>query len=287
MGLPSTICRQQYAIRGAKDGFWCGAFTFSKTPQPADVDFGINSYAAMFDSSSGGAAVYPMTPGLKGHLRMDRTNSFFSMKLPAKLTPQKAGETLEFKMLYVGTPARKPHPLKNNSFFEKFYRQFGLDGGKGGYTLDIRAGEIIGQRYILKVDGSKEKCFSAKINGKLVARLPIAIENMNEKWSAYLYDGTMDKIRPLGILENTVWATVVVNGQQLFAGHPVIASNDELIIQVTQTGKNRWNVEVHNPTDKDISTDVRRNKYFLPFKGKKDFGKITVKAGSSIYKTVK
>ena len=276
---------KQFAVHGSNGSFWCGAVAEAETKKTVNFDFGRGAYLSMFDSATGGGAVYPLSSGLKGRMLLGRT--VCTLTLPADKTPQKAGDSVEFKLLYVGTPAREPHPITNNWFFETFYRQFGLDGGKCGYKVDLKAGKIAQQRYVLTVDGKEDKCFSAKLTGKLVARLPIAVTGMNDKWSAILYDGSNDRIRPLGMLENTVWATVVVSGQELFVGHPVYALNEDLFIQVTRAGDKVWNIEIHNPTDKDIETEVYLNKFFPPFKGQKNFGVLNIKAGTSVYKTIK
>ena len=87
------------------------------------------------------------------------------------------------------------------------------------------------------------------------------------------------------MFEDKAWATVCLNDRlDLFIGHPVIADNPDVFIQVTQTGETNWSVEVHNPTDKPIETTVRKNDYFDPFKDKTLSEKISLPPGSSIYR---
>jgi hypothetical protein len=275
---------KQYAIRSADHRFWSGAIAESGELPKTTVDFSPGAYAAMFDSPTGGCAAYPLSPGLSGKLQGKNTSPFFSMVLSPERTPQKAGESCQVKILYVGTPARNPHPLTDNSFFERFHHQFGLDGGPCGYQLDMQSGKVVSQCYILTIDGRDGHCFRGTLSGKLLARLPIAVTNLNDQWSTYLYDGAADRIRPLGMHEGTAWATVIVRGQDVFAGHPVTADNDELVIQVTQAGADSWSVEIHNPTAKAVDATVSLNPFFPPFKGKKALGRMTIPAGTSIQK---
>jgi hypothetical protein len=96
--------------------------------------------------------------------------------------------------------------------------------------------------------------------------LPILVSGLNDNWSAFLYDRTLKAARPLGVFENTAWATVVVAGKaDLFVGHPVVCDNTNVVLQVTQTGDRQWNVEVHNPTDAALRVTVAPNVGFDPF----------------------
>jgi hypothetical protein len=284
-GFMRARSAKQYAIKSADQHFWSGAIDDASNLPATEVDFSPGAYASMFDSPTGGCAAYPLSPGLIGKLGGKNTTPFFTLTLSPERNPQKAGDSVQVKILYVGTPARKPHPLTDNSFFERFQHQFGLDGGTAGYQLDLQAGKVVSQRYVLSIDGSADGCFRGKLSGELLARLPIAVTNLNDKWSTYFYDGAPDRIRPLGMLESTAWATVIVAGRDVFAGHPVTADNAELAIQSTQAGPDTWSVEIHNPTDKAIDATVSLNPFFPPFKGKKALGRMTIPAGASIQET--
>ena len=118
------------------------------------------------------------------------------------------------------------------------------------------------------------------IDGKLISSLPLRVSNLNDRWSAFLYDANLKKSRPLGVFENKAWAVIPVRGKvEIFLGHPVTVDNPELFVQVAQTGENSWSIEIHNPTVKNISVTPMLNAKFAPFAGKKlDEGKIEVPA---------
>lgn len=277
-----------FAIRSSTDGFYGGGWNNScDNRKKITMKLDPGSYISCFGSSVGGMAIFPLSKDLVGTSTIALKSSFISLKIPESRSPQKAGESITFKMLFMGYPVNKGIMQDNNLFIEQFRKQFGLDGGKGAYKLDIKSGTIISQEYVLKTDGAKNKCFAAKITGKLVARLPIAVENCNDKWSAFYYDSKIKGGRPVGVEDNIIWTTIIVNNQDVFVGHPVTADNDRLHIQVTQTDLNSWGIEIHNPTEKEITAEIILNKFFPPFKDKKAIGKITIKAGSSIYKIIK
>jgi hypothetical protein len=210
--------------------------------------------------------------------------------LPAATAPQKAGETGRVELLFVGIPRAtaftKQLPSPSTEVVERFYHEFGLDGGKGGYQLALQAGRVTAQRYILDIDGAAEQCFSGQLTGHLVSSLPIRVSGLNHHWSAYLLDRAQGKARPIGMFEGQAWATVSLNDSlDLFVGHPVIADNPDVWLQVTQTGADAWKVEVHNPTDQPAHVTVRRNPHF-DLLGGKAFTEETmdIAAGSSAWR---
>jgi hypothetical protein len=253
------------------------------------VPFGPGACAAFLDSPLGGVAMFPLTDGLEADLALPGRSNLLA-RLSAAASPQKAGEIGRVELLFVGIPRAtsftKQLPSSSTEVVERFYHQFGLDGQKGGYTVVAQAGSVSGQRYILDVDGSADQCFSGQLNGQLVSSLPIRVSGLSDRWSAYFLDRGLSKARPIGVFEGRAWATVCPAGSlDLFVGHPLIADNADVCLQLTQTGADAWRAEYHNPTDKPLRVTVRKNAHFDLLKAK-PFTEETVDlpAGSSVWR---
>jgi len=73
-------------------------------------------------------------------------------------------------------------------------------------------------------------------------------------------------------------------GQTIFLGHPLIADNPDISLIVARTKDwKRWQVEIHNPTDKKLTVTVRSNPYVV---GLKFTEKLTLPPGSSVIRDV-
>ena len=250
--------------------------------------FGPGAYFGFLDTPLGSSAIFPMTAGLQASLSLPARNNFF-LTLPGEKSPQKMGDESHVRLLLLGMPRQtavtRALPAATTEVIERFYHQFGLDGGKTGYEVAPQTGAVLDRRYILDIDGQKDGAFSGVLTGKLISSLPITVGRLNGNWSSYLYDRTLKRARPLGMFENKAWATVCLNGRRdLFIGQPILADNPAVVIQVTQTGENSWGIELHNPTDKQIETTVRKNDFFDPFKNKPFSEKVTLPPGSSSYR---
>lgn len=291
-GMFRTDEARLWAARGSDGTVISGAWEDSVRSQPRTValPFGLGAYAALLDSPLGGAAVFPLSDGLELQLALpDRQHRNVSLYQPAARTPQKAGETGTVSFLLVGIPRATDYtrhlPAPSTEVVERFWRDFGLNpAGKPAYTLTAKAGTVTGQRYVLDIDGRTDGCFSGALQGKLVSTLPIAVAGLNDRWSALLYDRGLKKARPIGILEGKAWAAVPMRGAaDLFVGHPVLADNAELFLQLTQTAEASWRLEIHNPTAKPVRATVRANPHFDPLQGK-PFQQATldVPAGTSV-----
>ena len=258
----------------------------SRNSKPLDVRFGPGSYAAFMDSPLGSAVIFPLTEGLLATFDPAYRNNV-DIRLAADASPQKKGEKRTARLVIVGIPRRCivtqdwPATLET---VQRFYCEFALDGGKGGYTLNLDHGTVVSQRHVLAVDGQSSDGLSGKITGNLVSSLPITVSHLKDRWLAYLYDRDGKKARPIGVFEGKAWATVNISGQaDLFVGHPVLVDSPELFLQVTQSGGNAWTIEVHNPTDAAIPTSIRANPAFDPLRNAVlPAGPVTIPAGGSM-----
>ena len=280
-----------WAIRSSRGEVYGGAWEGTRVSEPRtlSVPFGRGAYAAYLDSPLGGGAVYSLTDGLEARMGLPGRGQV-DFLLPAEAAPKKRGETRRVALLLVGIPRITAYTKRlataSNETVERFYHEFGLGGGPCGYTVEAEAGKVGSQRYVLDVEGREAGCFSGRLKGNLVSSLPIRVGGLRDTWTCVLYDRALGKARPVGALEGAAWATVCLGGERdLFIGHPVVADSPKVVVQVTQTGEKAWRLEVHNPTDDEIRTVVRKNPHFdllkdRPFKDEA----LEVPAGASVWR---
>ncbi len=239
--------------------------------KPVSDRFGLNAYAAFLDSPLGGAAVLSLTDGLTVRTTLPKRGDV-QVILPAEAAPQRKGGVKQVNLLILGVPRRctltESWP-PSKDVVERFYRDFALDGGKGGYAVRLDRGTILSRRYILSVDGKLSGAMSGQLEGRLISSLPITVSGLNDRWSAFLHDRRLEQSRPVGVLEGKAWATINLAGRtHLFLGHPVLVDNPDLFVQLTQSGEDAWTLEIHNPTDALITTRIRPHPDFGPLKRK-------------------
>lgn len=275
-----------WTMRGSNGNVYTGNWeaNMASTSRHIVLPFNPGAYGAFLDSPLGGAAVFSLTEGLTIETRLPKKSQIV-IRLPKENSPTRKGDEETVRLLFVGVPRMTKYtrnfPSSSTETIERFRSDFGFKG-KPAYKIESKAGLVTGTRYILDINGSKEKCFSGIISGKLISTLPIRVSGLNNNWSAFLYDRKMKKARPLGVFEEKAWATVIVNGtRDLFVGHPINVDNKALMLQLTQIGDKSWHLEVHNPTSQTIETEIHVNSFFDPLKGVTP-GKITIPAGSSI-----
>jgi hypothetical protein len=291
-GFFNSADTKLWFLKGSDGSFFAGNWETNVKSQNRTirVPFEAGAYAGLMDNSIASSGIFPLSNNLSAAISLpEKASRNLQFYIPADKSPQKAGDSADVSFILLGIPRitalTKNFPEKSNEVIEKFNRDFGLDGGKTGYTLNLLAGKLVSQRYILDVDGKQDDCLLGIIDGKLISSLPLRVSNLNDRWSAFLYDANLKKSRPVGVFENKAWAVIPVRGKvEIFLGHPVTVDNPDVIVQVAPTGENSWSIELHNPTDMALSIIPSLNAKFAPFSGKKiTKGKVEVSAGKSIF----
>ncbi len=174
---------------------------------------------------------------------------------------------------------------RQGAWVEEFRDQMGLDG-EPAYTAQIEHGRVVEQRYWLRIDAQGEG-FGGRISqAGLPARLPILVDNLSPRWTVGLLDRAAKLYRPLGQVAGTAYATIdaTTGDSDLFIGHPIVADNADLTLCVTQTGDEEFALEIHNPTDAEITAHIRSPDGFTLLSVPPT--EITVPAGRSLWYTV-
>ncbi|MCC6578890.1 MAG: hypothetical protein IT440_00480 [Phycisphaeraceae bacterium] len=278
-----------WAVRGSDGATLSGnnEDTAMSTPRQQSLPFGFGAYAAALDSPLGGCAVFPLTDGMAVNWNTPQTREI-QFVLPGETCPRKKGESRDVDLLLVGIPRSTKYtrmfPPRTTQVIEQFRREFGLGEAGPAYKLTLTAGKVVSQRYILRINGAESQAFSGIIEGKLMSTLPIVVEGLHDRWSAFLYDRQLKAARPLGIVENQAWATVPMRGKtDLFVGHPVTCDNPDIFLQLVQTGDNNWQLEVNNPTDATQTVTWTINPHFDPLRNRTPSSQtIIMNAGKSV-----
>lgn len=288
VGFIDTRDATLWAMRSSDDT--CYAGQWEQTPESARRDLtiplGTTGYIAALDAPLGGAAIFALTPDMQATLNLP-AGKRLSFGFPPEKSPQNAGQTQRIELLLLGIPRTMPRtarlPGASTEVVERFRADFGLGHAPPAYQLDVATGQVLSQRYFLKIDGGTQHAFSAKLAGKLISALPILVSGLNDNWSALLYDRTLQQARPLGVLENTAYATLVIQPHtDLFIGHPVICDNPDIVLQVTQTAPDQWDTEIHNPTGTAAQVVVWPNPFFDPLRTR-PAQTVDVPAGASVH----
>ncbi|MHB9026506.1 MAG: hypothetical protein ACYC7E_20415 [Armatimonadota bacterium] len=165
---------------------------------------------------------------------------------------------------------------------ETLYAAMGL-AGDPAYTVEMEAGTIRSQRLTLALDGAGLGAACRIPRADLPMALPISVSGLNQNWPVFFVDRTGARWRPLGLHAptNTAYAVLDTVAQDwlCFLGHPLTASNPDLVLNLAQIGDAEWALEVHNPTGSAITATIAPSPYFtlLDWAGEE----MTLAAGAS------
>jgi hypothetical protein len=89
------------------------------------------------------------------------------------------------------------------------------------------------------------------------------VMGLNDRWSAYCFDKTLGKARPVGVLNSVGYVRFdpeyadVTSAQ---VGHPIIADRPEVVLLFTQVAEapSRYMLQINNPTDQPLTVKLQQ-----------------------------
>jgi hypothetical protein len=244
--------------------------------------FNKGDYLAFLKNNFGSLAVYSLSDGIV--LQGDGVNFTIGIKPTAKNT--KAGAKIKVKLLLVGMHRLVKDPTK---LAAKICSDYGISGNPS-YLVNCDNGKIISQRYRLDLGAGEDSCFTGSVSNikNFPGNLGCALYSMNDNWTAFFRQENKNgaKTRVIPVEKGIAYFILrdEDDGCKIFAGHPVISDNPELVLNVSRSEDwKNWVLEIHNPTNKSISANVRNSKHI---KGIVFNEKINISAGSSQFRNL-
>jgi len=183
------------------------------------------------------------------------------------------GAAIACRIGYLGAPG--------GTDLEVMRRYLALMGGQ--LPVKVSRGRVTGDFIAARID-----CGGADVDLQfepLAIRgyLPIVLENVQKNWDVWLVDRTLrtPNWRQLPKTDDTAYAVLPCDTKKdYFLGHPVVADNKDLVINLCNLLPGQWQVSLHNPTDKPIAAKVRSASKWPVFVLKEK--QYTIPAGSSV-----
>ncbi|MCY2994544.1 MAG: hypothetical protein NTY19_42765 [Planctomycetota bacterium] len=151
----------------------------------------------------------------------------------------------------------------NTADWERFARAMGLRGQPAYELKDVKAGQVKGQRFLLEL-APAESAFVGTVTGAdLPIRLPVRVAEMNPNWTFGWFDLERKEWHPSAIDRDIRQGYFTLDARRgnhrLFAGHPVLADNDDVRIAVFSDGKSEVCATLNNAGDGPLTLTVRLN----------------------------
>jgi len=188
-----------------------------------------------------------------------------------------AGTLFNGKFVLVGMNRFVKDPY---AFSDEIRRAYGIGETTAGYQPVLKAGRGVPNGVCFDAIAEKGVLFG-RFNGlaKLPGTLGLRLAGLNDRQSVVV--ATPKDVR-LVSAEHGVSHVALRDEESdcdLFVGHPFRTDAAELVLSLSKTIKGPWKLEVHNPTDKEISTRLTtdpRQKFFALDK------ELTIASGASV-----
>jgi hypothetical protein len=212
----------------------------------------VGDYLATFPRRLGAPALFPLTP-VNYHL-WGAPNIFgVTCGAPVPGGKIKAGDTWDYRFLFSCFTSQTGDL---NQTPERIRLMYGL-AGKPGYSLAVAQGELLGTVYELRLKSADGVAVVKLGQADLPGSLPIVVEGLNERWTAVIADGASAP-RFIGVFEGRGYTVTDLRdgAKTVFVGHPVTCGDPRVLLNLVDWSPDRASVEVHNPTERPISTWV-------------------------------
>lgn len=217
--------------------------------------FGSGACASFYDCSLGAVALASLSDGLQ-YMLDSPTASRLWIKGTTPDKTMSPGQPFRYRMLLASWPRTT---LPTDEMTDRFLSAYGLSGKPPIYSLTVEAGKVLDQHFVLAVEGSEAGFAGAVKKCDLPTYLCVMVSGMNDKWTAGYLDRARKRYRGVGLLQGTAYAQIDTtrSDEQFFIGHPVTCENKEVLLNAMQTGNGSFHVEVHNPTDKAVTVNLK------------------------------
>jgi hypothetical protein len=180
---------------------------------------------------------------------------------------------------------------QNNSpeHMEKVSKAFNMNGGTGGYPLEIKIGSILNATFFLTLKAAgNESSFSAGPQPVLGIDLPIKVEGLEDNGCAAIYSSRRKWFRFVPVVDGVAFLQEPIDAKNdMWIGNVFVSDNENVKITLVADGLDEGRkpfVELHNPTDKSLKTKVWSPKG-CPVFGGKSFT-ISIPPGGSVKETI-
>jgi hypothetical protein len=251
----------------------------SPFPVKQQQAFNLNKgdYLGLLKSSFGSLVIYSLTDGLVADC-----GSPYMLGIKPKGNIIKAGTKFRARLLLVGIPNNASDPA---AVAAKIISDYGL-GKNPSYKVEASQGRVAGQEYLLNLE-SKNDCFRGRMAGiaDLSGNLGATVSRLNDNWAAiFQQQSKANKTRLIPVEKGTGYAVIRADddAKTLCIGHPIVADRRDAVIALSRTPNwSNWNLEIHNPTNKDMKVNVKHNPAFNGFNFNET---LTLAPGTSVFR---
>lgn len=186
------------------------------------------------------------------------------------LKDYKAGDVLTIRMLRVSRAFEADQG--SNEWLEKFIKDYGI-ATKPAYPLNVSLGKVKSTDYVLDLEPQGGGAIVELGKYDLPQPLPVRVSGMKKNAILGEYDLDTLRVRPLPFFEGSVTTSIEtqLKDNRLYVGEWLTWDNDEARVSLVPDGVD-FALEVHNPTDKEITCVLNGADGFTPLKGyRKEF----------------
>ena len=181
----------------------------------------------------------------------------------------KAGTVLKYRF-GVGTFADE---VAGNALLEHTTKAMNLGGGHAGYPVEMKAGDVEDAVFFFTARAKENEAAFVLGPQTLIIDLPIRVRGLENNGCAAVYSTKRPWFRFIPVdAEGTAWFQESIDQKnELWVGNVFVCDNKDVKITLVVDGQAEGKppfVELHNPTDKEISrhssfahacADVRRH----------------------------
>lgn len=192
----------------------------------------------------------------------------------------KAGTVMKYRFAF----GEFADPVAGSLKLEDTVRAFNLGGGVGGYPVQMKVGQVADAVYFFTAQAvGNEAQFTLGPRSTMID-LPIRVRGLVDNGCAAIYSTKRPWLRFVGVVGDTAYLQEPIEkANEMWIGNVFVADNPAVKLTLVVDGQAPGAapfLEVHNPTDKELTVTVRSPEHTPVFGGKS--AKVTVGAGESV-----
>ncbi|MBI4023913.1 MAG: hypothetical protein HY360_02970 [Verrucomicrobia bacterium] len=247
---------ERFTLHADNDVTFTGDITKKGFGWTGDVKAG--GYFAIYPGPLANAAVMMLDDGYKMCAQVNPPNGMRCyLGKDGPETTYAAGSEVNSRYLVIATSPDGPPGLEQ---IEWVRTSMGIIGPPA-YRVTTAQGAVNGTKFFLDLQAQNGGFTGVISQAKLpLTRLPIRIYGLNPHWSAAVYDRKRRELVPFGFTDGVGYASVDTRRGEsdVYIGNLVACDHPELRLWVVEEGPTMITITAHNPTDKPITTTVKR-----------------------------